>query len=100
MSEPSGPEAWKRAWDLLEQAFETQVQQVGDPWASEPRVVSVLDTEDRAHYIAAAQAYATLAVAAGVHANRYIGPERQDGGHDIYIPEASGNLDRYMTREV
>ena len=93
---PDGPEAWKRAWDLLEQAFETHVQQVDDPWASEPRIVPVLDTVERSLRINAAQAYAALAVAAGVHADRYIGPQRQDGGHDIYISDPSLNI----TREV
>lgn len=61
---PDGPECYRRAVDLLEQAFATKVVGVGDPWASEPRTVNVLDDTERLIYTTAAQAYATLAQAA------------------------------------
>jgi hypothetical protein len=60
----SGPTAYDRAADLLQQAFATEVRNVGDPWASEPHTVPVLSSEERALYVAAAQAYAALAQAA------------------------------------
>lgn len=61
MSEPTAAEVRERAFVLLEQAFETQAVAIGDPWASAPEIRSVLPHEERALYVAAAQAYATLA---------------------------------------
>ena len=58
---PTADEARRRALDLLEQAFATQAVAVGDPWASAPEIRSVLPHEERVLYVAAAQAYATLA---------------------------------------
>jgi hypothetical protein len=79
---PSGPECYRRACDLLEQAFEVR------PSASDPMtLVSKLPEAERDRYIAAAQAYATLAAAAGVTAPRWISPVRDNGGHDIFTGE-------------
>lgn len=59
----TGPEAYRRACDLLEQAFATHTVSVGDPWNSAPEIRSVLPDGERNRYIAAAQAYAALAQA-------------------------------------
>jgi len=80
---PDGAECYRRACDLLEQAFATKAVPVGDPWVSESRTVNALDHIDRSAYIAAAQAYATLAQAAATATERWISPVRDDGGHEI-----------------
>jgi len=63
---PDGPAAYRRAADLLEQAFAVHVVGVGDPWCSSPEFRAVLPEGERDRYIAAAQVYATLAHAAAV----------------------------------
>lgn len=57
-----GAEAYQRAVDLLEQAFETEVEPDG-PWdgSGPPRLRSKMPGNEADRYIAAAQAYATLA---------------------------------------
>lgn len=64
MSALSGPAAYSRSVDLLEQAFATHEVGVGDPWNAAPEIRSVLPDSERLLYIEAAKAYAALAGAA------------------------------------
>lgn len=64
MNAPTGPEAYRRSADLLDQAFDVRPPSRAERAVGTASPQFVLDDRERNRYIAAAQVYALLALAA------------------------------------